>query len=154
MRTHRGSRQGRFHGPVRGQIVGMSQAVCLFWCPTPLAFGADFEDVSGDSLASVPQRGAASGYDTRPFAARLCGCLRRCACLVAQTSLLSEQMVRMYRARRWFQHPKGKPPAARSRPDCGDVSGGLHVWCHLSRLRGCLERAAGLSTPTGSRQGV
>ena len=34
-------------------------------------------------------------------------CLRRFACLVAWTSLLSEQMARMSQARRWLQHPKG-----------------------------------------------
>ena len=49
--------------------------------------------------------------------------------MVAQTPLLSEQIVRMSRARRWLQHPQGEPPwgiaQARSRPDFGDVSSGL-----------------------------
>ena len=60
----------------------------------------------------LSEGGAARGYYTRPFAARL-----------------------------W------------------DVSGGLPVWllgrlCFQSRLRGCLERGAGFSTPRGSRHGV
>eukprot|EP00959_Pyramimonas_sp_CCMP1952_P303406 6349491-Pyramimonas_sp.AAC.1 len=40
-----GTRQRCLHGPVRGQFAGISQAVCSFSCPTPLAVRADFEDV-------------------------------------------------------------------------------------------------------------
>eukprot|EP00959_Pyramimonas_sp_CCMP1952_P413487 8664459-Pyramimonas_sp.AAC.1 len=29
---------------------GTSRAVCLFWCPTASAFGADLEDVSSEVL--------------------------------------------------------------------------------------------------------
>ena len=80
----RGGRQGVYHGPVRAQIVGMSQAVCLFRTSTSLAFGADFEadfeDVSSEALVLALPGGGARVQ-----------------------------------------------PRARSRPDCGDVSGGLLV---------------------------
>ena len=66
----RGAAGGGFRGPVRAQIVGMSQAVCVFGGPTSLAFGTDFEDVSGDSLASAPPKGAARGYCTGPVRAQ------------------------------------------------------------------------------------
>merc|ERR1712039_985468 len=101
----KGSRQGVYHGPVRGQFVGMSQAVCSFSCPTSLAFRADCEDVSGGALVSAPLRGAARGVFTGPFAAILWGCLRRFACFHAQHPSLGEQIVGMSQAGRWFQHP-------------------------------------------------
>eukprot|EP00959_Pyramimonas_sp_CCMP1952_P372677 7804086-Pyramimonas_sp.AAC.1 len=44
------SRQEYFHGPVRNQFVGMSDAVCLSSCPTSLAFRADCEDFSDGAL--------------------------------------------------------------------------------------------------------
>ena len=121
-----GGRQGVLHGPLRAQILVMSQAVCVFGCP---AFRSDCEDVLSEALVSAPHGGVANGWDTPPFAHRLWGCPRRFACLVALTPLLSEQIVRMSRARRWLQHPQGEPPwgiaQARSRPDFGDVSSGL-----------------------------
>ena len=61
-----------------------------------------------------------------------------------------------------FGHPRGEPPGGmtlyNARPDCGDVSSGLLVWwlgllCFQSRLRGCLERDAGFSTPKGEPPG-
>ena len=42
-----------------------------------------------------------------PFAPSLWGCLRRFACSVAQHLSLSERIVRISQARRWFQHPQG-----------------------------------------------
>ena len=127
----RGAAGAGFTGPVRAQFVGMSQAVCLFGCSTSLAFGADFEDVSGDSLVSALLRGAAGVVSRAPFAPSLWGCLRRFACSVAQHPSLSEQILRMSQAIRWLQHPQGGRQGgiswARSGPDCGDVSGGLPV---------------------------
>ena len=97
------------HGPARAQIVGTSQAVCLFACSTSAAFGAVWEDVSGEALGQLPQ-GMAPGGIAR----------------------------------------------ARSRSDCGDVSGGLlvcmlNIRCLRSSLRGCLKRGAGFSLPKGPR---
>ena len=69
-----------------------------------------------------------------PFAPRLRGCLRRFACSVARHLSLSEQILRMSQAIRWFQHPQGGRQGcisrARSGPDCGDVSGGLPALGH------------------------
>ena len=96
-----GGTPGCNHGPVRAQIVGMSQAVCLFACPTSSPFGAVFEDVSGEALVSGLPMGGARGCLTGPFAPRLWGCIRRFACWRAQHLLLSEQISQ---ARRWFQH--------------------------------------------------
>ena len=73
-----------YHGLVRGQFVGMSQAVCLFLGSTSFAWRADCEDVSGGALVSAPLRGAARGCITGSFAASLWGCLRRFACFGAQ----------------------------------------------------------------------
>ena len=53
----RGAAGGYLAGPVRAQFVGMPQAVRLFSGATSLAFGADFEDVSSDSLVSALPRG-------------------------------------------------------------------------------------------------
>ena len=63
--TREGGGRGVLRGPVRAQIVGMSQAVCLFGCPTSLAFGADWEDVSGEALVSALRRGVALGSGRR-----------------------------------------------------------------------------------------
>ena len=103
--TPKGGRQGCLHGLVRGHFVGMSQAVCLFLCPTSFAFGADCEDVSSEALISAPLRGAARGGCTGSFAATLWGCLRRLACFWAQHPSLGEQIARMSQAGCWFQHP-------------------------------------------------
>ena len=105
LRTPKGSRQGWLHGPVRGQFVGMSQAVCLFRCSTSFAFRADCEDVSGGALASATRRGAARGVFTGSFAAILWGCLRRFACFGGQSRVRLDQIVRMSQAGRWLQHP-------------------------------------------------
>ena len=151
------------HGPARAQIVGTSQAVCLFACSTSAAFGAVCEYVSGEALASASPRGCARGYCTGPLALRLGGCLRRFACLRAQHPLPSEQFARMSQARRGFQPPHGGAPGgiarARSRSVCEDVSGGLpvcvfNIRCLRSSLRRCLRRGAGFSLPKGVRQGV
>ena len=124
-RCPRGGPQGPGHFRIRAQIAGMSQAVCLSGGPDSFAFRADCWDVSSEVVVSTPQGGAARGYDTRPFAPRLWGCLRRFACLHAQHPLLSEQFVRMSQARRWFQHSQGGATRVGtlqdSRPDCGDV---------------------------------
>ena len=72
-----------------------SQAVCLFG-GTSFAFGADFEDVSSDSLVSALLRGAAGGGISRaPFGPSSWGCLRRVACYVAQHPPLLEQIMWM-----------------------------------------------------------
>ena len=47
--TPKGGRQGVLHGPVRGQIGGMSRAFCLFAMPTSSAFGVGFEAVLGEA---------------------------------------------------------------------------------------------------------
>ena len=52
------------------------------------------EDVSSEALLSAPHGGPPGGNCTGPFALRLLGCLRRFACLVVQTPLLSDQIVR------------------------------------------------------------
>ena len=49
----RGAAGGGFTGSRSRHFVGVSQAVWPFSCPTSLAFGADFEDVSSDSLVSA-----------------------------------------------------------------------------------------------------
>ena len=85
-----------------------------------------------------------------PFAPSLWGCVRRFACFGAQHLSLSEQIVRMSQARRWFQHSQ--------RGGGRGVSHGLpvrwpNIFCFWSRLRGCLRRGAGFSTPKRGRQG-
>ena len=125
-------------GRVRAQIVRMPQAVCLLAYPTSLAFGGVCEDVSGQALASALPGGRQRGYCTGAFAPGSWGCLRRFACSRAQHLSPSEQFLRMSQARRWFQHSqRGGAPGVRtlqdSRPDCGDVSGGLPV-CVLNIL--------------------
>ena len=62
--------RGVSHRPVRAQIAGMSQAVCLFACPTSCPFRALSEDASGEALVSALPRGAAGGCCTGPFAPR------------------------------------------------------------------------------------
>eukprot|EP00959_Pyramimonas_sp_CCMP1952_P403584 8457056-Pyramimonas_sp.AAC.1 len=52
-----GGRQGYLAASVCAQIAGMSQAVCLFWPPTSLAFGADLEDASSEALIFSTQGG-------------------------------------------------------------------------------------------------
>eukprot|EP00959_Pyramimonas_sp_CCMP1952_P265968 5560900-Pyramimonas_sp.AAC.1 len=81
----------------------MSQAVCSFSCPTSFVFRADCGDVPGGALVSAPLKEAARSAFTGPFAASLRGCLKRFARFHAQHSWLSEQIVRMSRARRSFQ---------------------------------------------------
>ena len=49
----RGAAGGYITGSRSRNFVGMSQAVWPFSGPTSLAFGADLEDVSGDSLVSA-----------------------------------------------------------------------------------------------------
>ena len=53
--------RGIFHGPVRAQIWGMYQAVCLFRTVTSLVAGAVSEDVSGEALVSAFPRGGVRG---------------------------------------------------------------------------------------------
>ena len=115
---------------IRAQIGGMSQAVCLFACSTSSAFGAVSEDVSGEALVSALPRGGVRRYDTRPFAPRLWGRLRRFACLGAQHPVVSEHFVRTSQARRWFQESQG---GAARRCDTRPFAAGL--W-------GCLKRFA------------
>ena len=93
---------------------------------------ADGEDVSSETLVSTPQGEAASG----PFAARLWGCLRRYSSLVSQTPLLSGQIARMSRARRWLQLPKG------------GAAMGYGIRPLAARLRGYLERGVRFAPPT------
>eukprot|EP00959_Pyramimonas_sp_CCMP1952_P066904 1396942-Pyramimonas_sp.AAC.1 len=50
------------------------------------------------------------GDDEHPRGPRWRGCLERFACSGGQARLRSEHSMRMSRARREFQHPKGEPP--------------------------------------------
>ena len=93
---------------------------------------ADGGDVSSETLVSTPQGEAASG----PFAARLWGCLRRYSSLVSQTPLLSGQIARMSRARRWLQLPKG------------GAAMGYGIRPLAARLRGYLERGVRFAPAT------
>eukprot|EP00959_Pyramimonas_sp_CCMP1952_P119449 2497682-Pyramimonas_sp.AAC.1 len=47
-------RQGISHGPVRGRVVGMCQAVCLSSVPTSFVFGADMDNVWNGAFTSTP----------------------------------------------------------------------------------------------------
>eukprot|EP00959_Pyramimonas_sp_CCMP1952_P263431 5508812-Pyramimonas_sp.AAC.1 len=85
--------------------MGMPRGGSMFGCPDWSSFRAECENVSSEMLASVFPKGSRQGAFTGPFAPRLRGCLKRFAC--AKTRLLSEQLVKMYRARRCFQHSDG-----------------------------------------------
>ena len=58
----------------------MSQAVCLFGGSTSPGFGAEFEDVSSDSLVLALLQGAAGGYFTGPVRAQIVG-MSQAVCL-------------------------------------------------------------------------
>ena len=59
-------------GPVRAQMAGISQAVCLLGCLNSSAFRADCEDVSSEALVSAP-RGGPPGVIARARSQRDCG---------------------------------------------------------------------------------
>ena len=129
--TLRGAAGGYCTGPRSRHFVGMSQAVWQFSGPASLAFGADLEDVSGDSLASAPPKGAAGGYLTGPVRAQFVGMSQAVCLFGGPTSFAfgadfedvsSDSLVSAL--------PRGAAGGiswARSGPDCGDVSGGLPV---------------------------
>ena len=54
-------------------VVGMPQAVCLFACPLSSAFGADCEDVSGETLVSSLPKGAPEGVGHSSVRAQVVG---------------------------------------------------------------------------------
>ena len=68
----RGAAGGYLTGPRSRHFVGMSQAVWQFSGPASLAFGADLEDVSGDSLVSALKGGGGGVLHGSPFA-EFCG---------------------------------------------------------------------------------
>eukprot|EP00959_Pyramimonas_sp_CCMP1952_P194928 4076281-Pyramimonas_sp.AAC.1 len=72
----RGEPPGGSHDPIRFQIVGMPQVVCLSWCPTSSAPKADCEDVSRQALVvSSPWR-SRRGVLHPPILPHIVGCLR------------------------------------------------------------------------------
>ena len=75
MDTPRGNRLGGGHSPVRGNIVGIFRARCPVWSSRLLCFQSRLRRcLKGEALRLAPQGGAARGYLTGPFAARLWGC--------------------------------------------------------------------------------
>ena len=95
--------------------------------PNYFAFTADPEDASGEALVSALPGGAARGGDTPPFAPRLWGYLRRCPCKVAQTFLLSQQIVL------WLQQPKrGGDVRAGGEGESLEDSWCAQIWCFWS----------------------
>ena len=165
MGTPRQSRHRCLPFPVRAQIVGMSQAVCLFACSTSSAFGTVSEDAPGEALVSALPWGRQGGMTLARSRPDCGGCLRRFVCLAAWTSALSKKIARIFRARRRIQHPMGKPPggydtrlfAARCQ-----IVGMCQAVCMFlpppqtslpSEQNVDMFRGAGFSTPRGSRHG-
>ena len=154
-------------GPPAGTLSsnGSSQSGCGFGPPAFFLLVVHCSPRSSRRGIWAPHGGAARGQDTPGLAPRLRECLWRFACLRAQHPALQKQFARMSQARHWFSHSQGGGGARvrtlqGSRPDCGDVSGGLpvcvpNILCLQSRSGGCLERGAGFSTLGGAaRPGV
>ena len=112
--------QGVFHGPVRAQIVGMSQAVCLFRTSTSLEFGAKSEGVSGEALVSaLPHSDTVDSLSHSDEITPLPQSDSHTPCEDVSGEALVSALPRGSR--------QGVFHGPRSRPVCGDVSGGLTV---------------------------